>query len=48
MPMLLTDPDKPVNQGRFHWGCSNSTCGRLWESVYGQLVPRVPQDREIK
>lgn len=47
MPIMLTDMNKPFNEGRYAWNCHNETCSKMWESHFGNLVPRVPQDREI-
>jgi hypothetical protein len=47
MPMLLTDSNKPLHAGRFHWWCGNTTCNKRWESHYGELRPRIPEDKEI-
>lgn len=40
MPTMLTDPEKPFNQGRYWWCCWEESCMKKWESHYGQLVER--------
>jgi hypothetical protein len=47
MPLLLTDSNKPLQAGRFHWWCGNETCNKRWESHCGELRPRIPEDKEI-